>query len=342
MKQEDNLSQKVRLAVIGCGLMAQYHLLSILKFDDTVIPVVCEPSPKAYKATAELFKNAGRVIPPNEPDLDRLLEKHGRHLDVAFIVTPHVFHHDQAAACLEAGLDVLLEKPMVMNRSEALSLIEITRRSERLLTVAFNGSLSPEIRLASEMLRSGELGQIRSISATVWQNWHEITAGTWRQTPSISGGGFLFDTGAHMLNTVSDLAGEEFVEVAAWMDNLDAPVDLLAAVIGRLASGVLVTLHGSGATVPSCASDVHVFCSQAILRTGVWGRWLEIQRPGSDKFEAVKTLPSSGSWEQFLKVRRGEMPNPCPAEVGFRMLRLWEAIRDSAEQGGIPVTLQES
>jgi len=258
-------------------------------------------------------------------------------LDAAFIVTPHAYHHDQAQVCLEAGLDVLLEKPMVMNAAEARSLIETRDRTGRLLVVAFPGSLSPQIRTAVSMLRSGELGSLLSISATVWQGWGPGTAGKWRQQPEISGGGFSFDTGAHMLNTVADLAGEDFVQVAAWLDNYGRPVDTLAAIIGRLESGVLVTLHGCGETIPSCASDVRVFCTRAILHTDVWGKWLNVQRHGHRQFRAVPVPPSSGVWEQFLAVREGRIANPCPPEVGLRMARLWDAIKASAAQDGLPV-----
>jgi predicted dehydrogenase len=273
------------------------------------------------------------------PDLDRLLREYGEELDAAFIVTPHVYHHDQAKACLETGIDVLLEKPMVMNAGEAESLIESVERTGSLLVVAFNGSLSPEIRAAASMLRSGECGSILSISATVWQGWRHHTVNTWRQVPELAGGGFLFDTGAHMLNTVADLAGEDFVEVAAWLDNRGTPVEINGVVMARLASGALVTLHASGETVPSCASDVRVFCDKAILRTGVWGRWLEIQRLGSPDFEPVEVPPTSGAWEQFLAVRQGQMANPCPPEVGLRMARLYDAIRKSAAQAGAPVRI---
>ena len=54
----------------------------------------------------------------------------------------------------------------------------------------------------------------------------------------MSGGGFLFDTGAHMLNTVSDLAGEDFTEIAAWLEDDGTPVDIRAVVMGRLASAL--------------------------------------------------------------------------------------------------------
>ncbi len=324
--------------MIGCGGMARYHIREIVKqTDGSEITVMCEPSEAAYEASAQLYLDAGLEPPPNEPDLVRLLADYP--LDAAFIITPHVFHHDQTVACLEAGLDVLLEKPMVMNGAEAESLIAVQRRTGRLLVVAFPGSLSPRIRKAVEMLRGGQVGRLLSISATVWQDWGPNTKDTWRQVPALAGGGFLFDTGAHMLNTVVDLAGEEFAQVAAWLDHNDRPVETLGVVMGRLRSGAWVTMHACGEAIPSCASDVRVFCSEAILRTGIWGERLEIQRRGASQLRTVKTSPSTGVWQQFQAVRRGEIANPSPPEVGLRMARLYDAIKASAAQDGQPVQL---
>lgn len=329
-------TEPVQTAFIGCGDMGRNHIRSMLRqLDTTHITVVCEPSQAAYDKTIGLFKQENLEPPPNQPDLERLLVEHGNRLDAVFIVTPHAYHHNQVKSCMEAGLDVLVEKPMVMNAGEAQSLIETRDRTGKLLVVAFPGSLSPEIRTAVSMLRSGEFGQILTISAVAWQNWGTAFTGTWRQQLEVSGGGFLFDTGAHMLNTVVDLAGEDFVEVAAWLDNRKLSVDLLGTVMGRLASGVLVTLHGCGETIPSCASDVRVFCPKAILRTGIWGERLEIQRPGQDELSAVEVPPSLGAWEQFLAVRKGQMQNPCPPEIGLRMALLWDAIKASASQNGM-------
>lgn len=333
------MTQRVRMALIGCGNMGRNHLRSILlQTETTEIVALCDISPASVDAAAEIFAANEMPVPPNEPDLDKLLANYN--LDAVFIVTPHNCHYTQAQACLEAGVDVLLEKPMVMNADEARSLIETRDRTGKLLSVAFNGSLSPEIREAVRLLRSGECGKLLSISGTVWQRWGPGTAGKWRQVPEISGGGFMFDTGAHLLNTVADLAGEEFVEVAAWADNYGRPVETLAAVIGRLASGALVTLHGCGETVRSCASDIRVFCDKAIVRTGAWGRWLEIQRDGEPDFVPIELPPSLGAWEQFLDVRAGKFPNPSPPEVGLRMARLYDAIKASAVQGGVPVKCQ--
>jgi predicted dehydrogenase len=277
--------------------------------------------------------------PPARSSVEGLLADFRDKLDAVFIITPHAYHHDQAVACLEAGVDVLLEKPMALNAAEARSLIKTRDQTKKLLVVAFQGSLSPQVRSAVKLLRSGELGPILNINAMVWQNWKSGTTGTWRQEPALSGGGFMFDTGAHLLNTVSDLAGEPFVEVAAWFDRRGAPVDILAAAIGRLKSGAFVTINGCGEAIKSCASDIRVFCTGGILQTGIWGEVLNLQRQGEDRLQPVECPPSLGAWQQFLAVRSGKVENPCPPEVGLRMAQLWDALQASAAQGGRPVTI---
>lgn len=330
-------TKQVRVGFIGCGGMARHHMSAMLDRGDTSISALCEPSKEAYEATAAVFKAKGLEVPPNQGDWRKFVKQYAKKLDAVFIVTPHAYHFEQAQVCMEAGLDVLLEKPMVMSAAEAKALIDIRDKTGRLLVVAFQGSLSPQVRTASTMLRSGKLGSILNISAMVWQNWAGATTGTWRQDPALSGGGFLFDTGAHMLNTVADLAGEDFVEVSAWMENDGHPVDIRAVVMARLKSGGLVTLNACGSAIPSCHSDIRVFCTKGILRTGIWGEQLELQKEGADRLTKVKSVQSMHVWEQFLNVRNGVIANPSPPEVGLRMARLWDAIQASAAKKGKPV-----
>ena len=336
-----NTSQKVRVAMIGCGGMARGHVRNILKQQDTTeVVVVSDPSDEAYSEMKKLFTDANLPAPENIKDLSKLLSDYQSLVDVAFIVTPHSFHFAQAKACLEAGLDVLLEKPMVVTADEAESLIETRDRTGKLLVVAFNGSLSHQIRTASRLIASGEIGTIQNIVAYVWEDWSDHYVGHWKQIPEISGGGFMFDTGAHMLNTVSDLAGQDFVEVAAWLDNRDKSVDILGCVMGRLESGALVTMNSCGNAIHSCASEIRLFCTGAIIRTGIWGEYLDIQREGEKQLQPVIVPPSLGAWEQFYAVRSGQMKNPSPPEIGLRMAKLWDAIRTSSAQNGVPVHLK--
>lgn len=333
-------NRPIHTVMIGCGRMAQGHMRAMLaQQDTTTIRVVCEPSEAAYAQTCALFTERGLTPPPNEPDLQRLLDHYGAELDAAFIITPHAYHYAQTNVCMEAGLDVLLEKPMVITGAEAQGLIQTRDRTGRLLVVAFPGSLSPQIRHAVQLLRAGELGSILTISGMSWENWRTPNIGTWRQIHEIAGGGFFFDTGAHMLNTITDLAGEEFADVAAWLDPRETPVEILGAVMARLRSGVLVTMNACGDTCTRSTSDIRVFCTQGVIFTDIWGKFLKIQRPSQPHPEEVELPPSMGVWQQFVAVRKGEMANPCPPEVGLRMAKLWDAIRTSAAQDGARVRL---
>lgn len=327
----------MRIALIGAGNMARHHLQTILPREEDEVVAIVEPNPEAYALTAKMFE--GRKLPEPFDNFTVMLNKYAGRLDAALISTPHADHYVQAKACLEAGMDVLLEKPMVMTSEEAQRLIETVDMTRRLMVVAFQGSLSPQIRHAAMLIRHGGLGPIQSISALTWQNWDQTTRNTWRQIPELAGGGFLFDTGAHMLNTISDLAGEDFAEVGAWFDMRGRPVEIRAVVMARLISGALVTMHASGDTIQSIGSVIHVFCENGIIRTGHWGERLDVKRADDEAMKPVQLQTMPGAWEQFVMVRRGEMPNPCPPQVGLRMAKLYEAIRLSASRNGAIVRL---
>ena len=178
------MTSPVRVAHIGVGGMARYHIRQLLKMQSTTrIVALCEPSEVMALEAAKVFVEVGLPPPPNQPDWQKLIAEYGAELDAVIISTPHALHHDQTKACLEAGIDVLLEKPMVMTAAEARSLIETRDRTGRLLVVAFQGSLSPQVRLASRLLRANEFGRILTISGIVWQNWGLITTNTCGRSP---------------------------------------------------------------------------------------------------------------------------------------------------------------
>ncbi len=314
--------------------MARKFHLPLMLETGADVRVICEPSAQNYELYADAMSELGAQPPPNQPDLAKLLDQHRHELDAAFIITPHNLHHDQAKACLEADLDVLLEKPMVMNGTEALSLMDARDRSGRHLVVAFQGGLSPQIRHAAALIASGELGELMTVTGMIWQGWKSLTSGSWRQIPEIAGGGFLFDSGAHMLNTICTLVGEDFANVAAWTDNRGTPVDINGVIMGRLKSGALVTINGCGDCIPGLHSEIYLNLSGGAIRTGIYGERLLIRRQGESDYNEVDLPKMRGAWEQFTQVRAGEIENPCPPEVGLRMAKLWDAIVESAAKDG--------
>lgn len=150
----------------------------------------------------------------------------------------------------------------------------------------------------------------------------------------------MFNTGAHMLNTVLHIAGEPFVEVCALQDSFDRRVEVQAVVMGRLRSGAIVTMHGAGDTgVDGCESEVRVFGTQGMMRTGIWGEFLELMPHNSLQFEPVPVPRRQSTWLHFLMVRDGAMANPCPPEASLQVAYLWAAIQESAARNGTPVAV---
>jgi predicted dehydrogenase len=202
----------------------------------------------------------------------------------------------------------------------------------RLVVVAFPGSLSPAIAKAKKLIRDGAIGRVTSISAFAHQNWKRATVGTWRQNPDISGGGFLFDTGSHMVNTVVDLLGQDIAKVSALLDNSGTPVEINAAVSAFSVDGVGISLAGAGDSV-QCCSQLTVCGDAGIMKTGMWGEYLFLKKAKQPDFAAVPYRRSRGPWQTFLKVREGKIKNPCPPEVGLRFAELMDMIYRSNETG---------
>ncbi len=323
---------KTSVIVIGTGGMARSHIRQMLdrKRSTSVVGFV-EVSEKSRAATRAWMEERGCACPPFYDSIKALVKAQGA-ADAAVIVTPHKFHLENTSDCLKAGMDVLLEKPMVLNAGEARRLIRVQKATKRLLVVAFPGSLSPAIRKAKELIKKGTLGKITAVNAWAHQHWKRATKGTWRQVPEVSGGGFLFDTGSHMVNTVVDLIGEPVTEVTALLDHCGTPVEINSSVGGRFKGGAMFTMTGAGDSI-FCQSGIQIFGDKGVLETGIWGERLRLMTLKKREFEPVPYPKYTGVWEQFEKVRGGRQKNPCPPEVGLRFSLLMDMIRKSAATG---------
>lgn len=327
--------KKVKCVIIGTGEVSRLHMQAMLGRPSTTSLVgFVEPHLAAREATKKFFADkAGSECPPFYDSIRELVARQGLP-DAAMICSPHKFHFENAKDCLELGMDVCMEKPMVMNADEARKLIRLRDKTGRRVMVAFPGSLSPAIQKAKQLIARGAIGEINSISACTWQAWKKNTAGTWRQIPEISGGGFLFDAGSHMINTVVDLVGEDVASVSALLDNRGAPVEINSSVSARSKSGVMLSLLGSGDSI-QCHSLVMVYGNKGVLKTGIWGGGLWLQKSKVSDFKNVACPKAQSPWAQFLKVRQGRLENPCPAEVGLRFAKLMDMIRKSNDSGKV-------
>ena len=149
----------LRAGVIGLGMMGRNH---VRVWDDTVegvdLVAVADPDPSAVGAAT-----AGRRARGFE-DPDRMLAE--EELDLVSIVAPTSLHLPVTLAALQAGANVLVEKPIAATREEAMRMIEAARDAGRMLTVGHIERFNPAIRELHRRLSEGELGRIFQISAT--------------------------------------------------------------------------------------------------------------------------------------------------------------------------------
>jgi predicted dehydrogenase len=319
----------LRLGIIGAGLKAAEYARGWTAMPDVQIAALAETDPASRQRLSDICAAAGRPRPAEYASDKAMLAVETGRLDAVYVATPHVFHAANALAVIDAGLDLLLEKPMVTTVEEALALADAEKRSARIIVIAFQGGARA---------RRGEFGELVSVSASIWEGWAKSYAGHWKQKPSISGGGFMFDTGAHMMNTVCILADAEFVRLSAFTNNRGLEVDLTCAVAARLSNGALVTFNAAGDGPPGCASAITLFYTNAIVRIDAWGGWREVAIGGGAAIREVSEIVDT-PMHTFKAVREGKMSNPSTVTNGVRFARLWDAIKASAAGDGKSIAI---
>ena len=195
--------QDIRLGIIGLGVMGHTHATAVAsgKIPGLKLAAVCD-SDAARRARWP--ETAGFATVPE-------LLASGL-IDAVLIATPHYFHADQGIAALEAGLHVMVEKPVAVHALDAARLIAAHRGRERQVFAAmFNQRTNACYRRLRELVRNAELGELRRVSWTI-TNWFRTAAyyasGSWRATWAGEGGGVLLNQCPHNLDLLQWIAGQ--------------------------------------------------------------------------------------------------------------------------------------
>lgn len=144
-------------------------------------------------------------------------------IEAVAIVTPNHMHYPAAKEFLRRGIHVICDKPLTSNLADAKKLLKIAQESDALFVLTHNYTGYPMVRQAREMVRSGELGEIRLVQMEYPQDWLaepiEQTGqkqAAWRTDPTQSGvGGSTGDIGTHAYNLGCFVSGLEAEELAA-------------------------------------------------------------------------------------------------------------------------------
>ena len=324
----------LRLGVVGCGLISGKYVVNWLKaYPELSVEVVADVSAAAREKLASEIQTATGKRPLTAGSTREAITA-GAKLNAMYIATPHSSHFADVSIALQAGLDILIEKPLAFERSQVTELIRLRDRSGATLVVAYQGSLSPLVDKAAAMIRSNELGELRSIQGLVWQNWKERYAGHWKQKVEISGGGFLIDTGVHLLNALCHTMNGPPEKVCAMSDEPAGRPEFVTSFLGTYPGKVPVSVLACGDLYPTCEGWLEFIMKEGRLKLECWGRWMEITRSAEVPPERLTTDSILGTMAAFMQVRAGTLRNPSPPERSLDVAALWEAIILSGQGGG--------
>ena len=146
---------------------------------------------------------------------------------LVIIASPNVFHREHAVAALQAGKDVIIEKPFACTNREAWDIVEAAKKSNRRVMVGCNYRFWEQHLIAKDLLTRGVIGELKqgtSKSHEAWSLYHEMISFTrFRADAELAGAGALFDLGSHMTDLLIWLMGSKPKRVCGTAKNLTRP-----------------------------------------------------------------------------------------------------------------------
>ena len=253
--------RKLRYAMVGGGRDAFIGAVhrKAMALDGQIELVAGALSSSADKALAS-GRDLGLADGRNHGDWQSLLAdelKRPAHERFVSVVTPNHVHFPVAQAFADAGFHVVCDKPLVHTREQADALVATVAKRGTVFGVTYNYTGYPMVRQAREMVRSGQIGEVRKVVVEYNQGWlaSHVEGGTnkqadWRTDPARSGAaGAIGDIGSHAENLVASVTGLEIQSLCA---------DLSALVPGRMLDddGSLLLRFKGGARGVLIASQI--------------------------------------------------------------------------------------
>ena len=333
MTPEGSRGQPIRLGIIGTGLAVEkLHWPALKRMTDRfAITAFCDVA----RPAAERFAGySGASMTDYTPDYHTLLGRND--VDAVLISLPIPLNLSVTRAALEAGKDVICEKPPGANVAEGRAYVELAAaHPERTILVAENWFYRDDLRLARSLLDEGRLGHVhlaawRSVSQMVPREG-EFSSTPWRQQAEYEGGPHL-DGGVHYVAQLRLLCGDAD-RVAGETQDANAifagPSDL--ALNLRFVSGAIGAYTASypEVPVPADANDLRLYGSEAVMTVG--RNELEIHDP--DGTVEVYRLEGAdgGYFNEFLNFAEAVTDGAPLVSTAARSYRNMEIVLEGIE-----------
>lgn len=350
------MSEKLRIGIIGLGGIAHLaHLNSFSRLKECEIAAGCDVDESKFEMArpyAEKFYSSHREM------LD------DAELDAVVVGTPNCSHVDISIDALNAGVHVLCEKPVARSAAEAMELQRVEEQGKARLMIGQSVRFRPQTSIIMDLIKGGKLGEVYYCQASYLRKRGIPGFGTWFTDKSRAGGGVVLDLGVHMIDYIWYLlgrpgfksvsacvyggigkriaAGEKAgFEKSSYPSTYRGPeknifdVDEMCSAFLRFAGGVAMQLELSWAmNVPGDETTGGCIYGDRGAVTLNPIRFMH-DGPGRLEEEEIKFEPRSSHdvlAEQFIRYIRGDIPNPAPLGDAVEVMRVLDALYESAEK----------
>ncbi len=343
----------VRVGLIGFGLAGQAFHAPVIR----AVPGL---------ELACILERSGGLARRKYPEvrvartLDELLAD--EHIRLCIVATPNTSHFDLARRCLEAGRDVVVDKPFTVTSQEAWQLIRIGHERKRLLTVYHDRRFDGDFATVRKIIESGTLGRIEAFESNYDRFRPQLKGSAWRERAE-PGGGILYDLGPHLLDHAFVLFGEpRTITANVFLQRDGAEVDdgfdvrleyprlrvTLRSSVLALAPRVRFLLHGTRGSFVKYGMDPQ----EEALRGGAappvlgsetsWGEdaeanWGTLYPADGESRTTRKISTERGDYRGFYANVRDAIGEGAPllvtAEDGARTVRAIELAHKSSREG---------
>lgn len=240
----------VRYGIIGLGNQGGSYLRNIFgkdKVPNAVVTAICDIVPEKAEAIKKELNLDVAIFTDYKELVDSGL------CDVIMIEVPHYFHPEMAIYGLTHGVHVISEKPAGVYTKQVKEMNEVAKKSDKLFGMMFNQRTNCVYRKVREMIKAGELGEIRRVNWII-TDWYRTQAyynsSDWRATWKGEGGGVLMNQCPHQLDLLQWVVGmmpkkiTTFASFGKWHD-IEVEDEVTAYLeYENGATGVFVTTTG--------------------------------------------------------------------------------------------------
>jgi UDP-N-acetyl-2-amino-2-deoxyglucuronate dehydrogenase len=244
----------IRFGIVGPGKVAAVHATALSRFEGASLAAVAG---RDEGRTRQLAVAHGARP---DPGLTAMLERGG--LDALIVCTPHPLHADHAIAGLEAGLHVLVEKPMALTPTDCDRMIAAAASAGVQLGVVSQRRWYESVRRVKDAIDGGRIGEpaLATLEVLGWRGAEYYAMDPWRGTAEGEGGGVLVNQAVHQLDLLCWFLGP-IAEADGWTANVNHPgleVEDTAVAVVRFKAGALGTVVASNSQRPGLYARLRV------------------------------------------------------------------------------------